>query len=160
MRTQAGSSTRSLSSPSKSKGDEGEREVQELLRNLLGLPGVRRSLGAGRKDDVGDIDGVPQAALQVAWWADILAAINAKLPAVEQQRKNKRVRFAAVFIRRSRNKIPWIVVMTPEQWARMYRYAMMGVKAEKAQRALEAGSTPGKLGGHEHRQPRPPTHKR
>ena len=116
------------------KGAEGEREVQNLLRVLLGRPNIRRALGAGRKDDVGDIDGVPQTALQVAWWTNWTQAINIKLPEVEQQRKNKRVRFASLWIRRNRNPIPWIVVMTPEMWAKMHKYAMMGVDWEREQK--------------------------
>lgn len=120
-----------LTNSSKNKGDEGEREAQALLRRLLNRPTIRRALGAGRKDDVGDIDGVPQTAIQVAWKERWAGAINEKLPDVERQRKNKRVRFAAVFIRRSRNEIPWIVVQTPEQWAKMHKYAMMGVALEQ-----------------------------
>jgi hypothetical protein len=132
-----------MANSQKNKGDEGEREVQALLRDLLGRPNIRRALGAGRKDDVGDIDGVPQTAVQVAWWGKWTEAINIKLPDVERQRKNKRVRFAVVFIRRSRNAIPWIVVQTPEQWCKMHRYAMMGVEYERAQRRRREGSTKG-----------------
>lgn len=127
-----------MTNSSKGKGDRGELEAQALLRELLGDDKVRRSLGAGRKDDVGDIDGVPQTAVQVVWTKTWTAAINQKLPMVEQQRKNKRVRFASLWVRRDRNPIPWIVVMTPTQWAKMHHYAMLGVKAEvKQRRALE-----------------------
>lgn len=125
-------SAQTVSNPGKDKGDKGEREVQELLRSLLHLPGIRRALGAGRKDDVGDIDGVPQTAIQVAWWSNPLTAINAKIGDVERQRRNKRVRFGVLFVRRTRVRSgpPWIVVMTPEQFARMHKYAMMGVRAK------------------------------
>ncbi len=127
-----------MSSPSKNKGDNGEREVQALLRDILGLPPVRRALGAGRKDDVGDIDGVPNTAVQVAWWARWTEAINVKLVDVERQQQNKRAAFAAVFIRRSRNPIPWIVVMTPVQWAKLWKFAQIGLKHEMdKRRALE-----------------------
>lgn len=124
------------------KGANGEREVQELLRGLLDLPHVRRALGAGRKDDVGDIDGVPQTAIQVAWWASPMTAINAKILDTDRQRKNKRVRFAALFVRRTRAKYgpKWIVVMTPEQWARMWKYAQAGVALEREQRAAKVSS--------------------
>ena len=119
------------------KGARGELEVQELLREELALPNVRRALGAGRKDDVGDIDGVPQTAIQVAWWNNPMTAINAKIESTEQQRRNKRVRFAALFVRRTRAKSgpKWIVVMTPTQWAKMYRYAVMGVALEREQKS-------------------------
>lgn len=110
-----------------------------MLREQLDLPGVRRALGAGRKDDVGDIDGVPQVAIQVAWWANPMNAINAKIEDVDRQRRNKRVRFGALFVRRTRtrNGPPWIVVMTPEQWVRMYEYAMDGVALEQRQKSAK-----------------------
>ena len=47
-----------MTHPSKRKGDSAELEVQAMLREELGVP-ARRALGAGRKDDCGDIDGVP-----------------------------------------------------------------------------------------------------
>ena len=114
----------------KNKGDRAELEVQELLRRLLNNPSIRRALGAGRKDDVGDIDGVPNTAIQVAWYKDINTAITNKLPDVEVQRENRGVRFGALFIRRIRAKIPWVVVMTPEDWATMWRYAQIGLRVE------------------------------
>ena len=43
----------------KNKGDAAEREAAKLLAEATGLP-VRRKLGAGRQDDVGDLDGVPK----------------------------------------------------------------------------------------------------
>ena len=43
-----------MTGSSKRKGDRAELEVQGILRDLLGVP-ARRALGAGRKDDVGDI---------------------------------------------------------------------------------------------------------
>ena len=142
-----------MTSPSKRKGDEGEREAEALLRELLKVPEIRRELGAGRKDDMGDIGGVPNTAIQVAWWANWTQAINEKLPGVERQRLNKRVRFGAVFVRRSRNKIPWIVVMTPEQWAEMWRYAQVGIRVER-RRGLAAQEKAGKMGAHDRRSPR------
>ena len=47
-----------MSNPQKAKGDAAEREVAALLSDLLGFT-VRRKLGAGRKDDTGDLDGIP-----------------------------------------------------------------------------------------------------
>jgi Holliday junction resolvase len=132
--------SRGVTNSSKNKGDEGEREAAALLNDLLGITTVQRALGAGRKEDVGDIYGVAQTAVQVFRGKHWAAAINEKLPEVEQQRINKRVRFASLWVRRLNNKIPWIVVMSPEQWARMHQYAMIGVKAEvKRKRALEQG---------------------
>jgi hypothetical protein len=126
-----------LTNSSKGKGDRGEREAEALLRDLLDTPSIRRALGAGRKDDVGDIHGVPQTAIGVAWWHRWTEAINIKLPMLEDQRKRKRVRFAALFIRRSNNPIPWIVVMTPKMWARLHHYAQMGVDWERQTKAAK-----------------------
>jgi hypothetical protein len=68
-----------------------------------------------------------------------MQAINAKIEDVERQRLNKRVRFGALFVRRSRiRKGPkWIVVMTPEMWCRMYEYAMMGVDLERQEKSTK-----------------------
>ena len=127
-----------MTNSSKNKGDEGERECAALLNDLLGTTTIQRALGAGRKEDVGDIHGVAQVAVQVFRGKNWTTAINEKLPEVEQQRKNRRVRFASLWVRRLNSPIPWIVVMSPEQWAKMYKYAMIGVKAEvKRKRALE-----------------------
>lgn len=125
------------------KGARGELEVQELLREELGLPNVRRALGAGRKDDVGDIDGVPQTAIQVAWWNNPMTAVNAKIESTETQRLNKRVRFAALFVRRTRARSgpKWIVVMTPAQFARLWRYAQAGVALERRQKSARMSAS-------------------
>ena len=49
---------------------------------------VRRRLGAGRLDDVGDLDGVPDSVIQVAHWSDTLRAVWEKPLGAEQQRIN------------------------------------------------------------------------
>jgi hypothetical protein len=55
---------RLMANSSKRKGDRAEIEVQGILRDLLGVP-ARRKLGAGRLDDIGDIDGLPDTVIQV-----------------------------------------------------------------------------------------------
>ena len=57
----------------KGKGDRAELEVQALIRDLLGVP-ARRKLGAGRLDDMGDIDNVPDTTIQVKSYTDIARA--------------------------------------------------------------------------------------
>ena len=127
----------SVASSSKRKGDRGELEVQAILRELLGVP-ARRALGAGRRDDVGDITGVPNTVIQVADWKDVLRAVREKPLQCEEQRLRSKngvewrdmspfVRhavdvpcpFAATFIR-LRGPV-WRVVQTPEQWCAMWR---------------------------------------
>lgn len=106
--------------PSKRKGDRAELEVQGLLRELLGYP-ARRTLGAGRLDDMGDIEGVPDTCIQVASYTDIARAIREKLPECEAQRERAGCTFAATFVRRPGGK--YVVVMSPEMWATYVREA-------------------------------------
>ena len=123
-------------SPSKAGrlGAETERMAQDNLRVWLGVPKIRRALGAGRTDDVGDMDGVPHTCIQVTAIADLVTAIRIKLPAVEQQRKNRRVPFAAVLIRRRRSKTPWLFVLSPEMYAKLWKYAVLGYESERRAR--------------------------
>lgn len=46
-----------MSSPQKNKGSQYERDVVKWLRTM-GYPCAERAYGAGRHDDVGDIDGI------------------------------------------------------------------------------------------------------
>jgi len=107
-----------VTSPAKAKGDRAEREVEALLRELLGLPSIRRALGAGRQDDMGDITGIPHTVIQVSWREDIVTALRLKVPACVVQQRNANARFGATFLRRRRS--PWVVVMTPEQFAALW----------------------------------------
>lgn len=117
--------------PSKRKGDRAELEVQGILRDLLGVP-ARRKLGAGRRDDMGDIDGVPNTVIQVADWKDALRAVREKPVECERQRERlyssvqgaldgTPVPFAATFVRLRGGE--YRVVLTPEQWATLWREA-------------------------------------
>ena len=47
-----------MTNPQKAKGDAAEREIATMINALTGWP-VRRKLGAGRADDTGDLDGIP-----------------------------------------------------------------------------------------------------
>jgi hypothetical protein len=105
----------------KAKGDRAELEVQGLLRDLLGVP-ARRALGAGRKDDVGDIHGVPDTCIQVANYQDVATAIRLKVPACVVQQERAGAAFGATFIRRRGGG--FVVVMSPEQFADLWREAM------------------------------------
>lgn len=107
-----------MTNSSKAKGDRAELEVQGILRDLLGVP-ARRALGAGRKDDVGDIHGVPDTVVSVANYADLDRAVREKLPDLERQRENAGASFAAMFCRRRGGS--YVVVMTPGQFAALWR---------------------------------------
>jgi hypothetical protein len=109
-----------MTSSSKRKGDRAELEVQGILRDLLGVP-ARRKLGAGRLDDMGDIDGVPNTCIQVAAYTDIARAIREKVPACELQQERMGCDFGATFVRRPGGR--YAVVMTPEQFGTLWREA-------------------------------------
>lgn len=106
---------------SKAKGDRAELEVQSLIRLLTGWP-ARRKLGAGRQDDTGDIDGVPDTVVQVVNYDDITRAIREKLPECAEQQARDKATFGATFVRRRGGT--YVVVLTPEQWATYAREAV------------------------------------
>ncbi len=87
-----------MTGSSKRKGDRAEREVAAILADLTGFD-VRRQLGAGRADDVGDLDGIPDTVIQVADWADVLRAVRVKPIEVEAQRHNAGATFAVSAVR-------------------------------------------------------------
>jgi len=109
-----------VSNPQKDRGDRAEREVESLIRDLTGWP-ARRKLGAGRADDTGDIDLVPDTVIQVADWKDFLAALNEKVRGCVVQQERAGATFGATFLRRRGGR--WVVVLTPEQWATYAREA-------------------------------------
>jgi hypothetical protein len=109
-----------MTSPAKRKGDSFELTVQALIRDLTGWP-ARRKLGAGRTDDMGDIDGVPYTVIQCASYKDLARAIREKVPACVEQQERARATFGATFLKLQGGKI--VVVLTPEQWATYAREA-------------------------------------
>jgi hypothetical protein len=106
--------------PAKSKGDAAEREVCAHLADLTGWS-VRRKLGAGRKEDTGDIHGIPQCTCQVKSYTDVLRAIREGLPELRTQQANSGDPFAALLVRRRGGH--WIAVMDLEQLAALLREA-------------------------------------
>lgn len=111
-----------MTGAAKSKGDMAEREAAALISDLLGI-NCRRKLGAGRLDDCGDLDGIADTVVQVAWWpkAGVLRAVREKPLAAEAQRVNDGATFAATFVRMVGGV--YRVVLTPEQWATYVREA-------------------------------------
>lgn len=105
----------------KRKGDRAELEVQGILRDLLGVP-ARRALGAGRKDDIGDVWGVPDTTIQVANRKDVAAAVRSKPVECEAQSERAGTQFGATFIRLRGGQ--YVVCMTPAQFAAMWREAV------------------------------------
>ena len=100
----------------KRKGDAAEREAAALLGTLMEQRGIRRLLGAGRADDIGDIGGVPGWAIQVAWWPhDTLRAIRDKPVDAAAQARNSDT-YGAAMIRLVGGT--YRIVMTPEEFVR------------------------------------------
>lgn len=106
-----------LTNPQKAKGDRAELEVQAILQDELGLG--RRALGAGRKDDCGDIHGIPDTIIQVANYASLDRAVREKLPTVEQQMENAGAQYGSLWCRRRGGS--FVVVLTTDQYLKLWR---------------------------------------
>jgi hypothetical protein len=80
-----------MGNPAKTKGDKAEREAAALLTVLapdLVVERPMRKLGAGRKDDTGDLSVLPDAAIQVKAWARMSRAIWTAATGAEVQAAN------------------------------------------------------------------------
>ena len=108
---------------SKRKGDKAELEVQGLLRDHLGVP-ARRKLGAGRSDDMGDIDGIPYTCVSVGNIARLSEAIREKPRECQVQQERMGAPFGATFLRLRGGE--YRVVLTVEQFAELWREATNG----------------------------------
>lgn len=110
-----------MTHPSKRKGDKYELEAAALLAELTGWP-VRRKLGAGRADDTGDLDGVPETTVQVKGYpSDLLRSIRETLAELPAQQANAGTPFAAGLIRRPGGR--WFAVLTLDQLVALIREA-------------------------------------
>lgn len=103
-----------MTSSAQRKGSRAELEAAHLLAELTGWP-VRRKLGAGRLDDTGDLDGIPNTTIQVKNYADPLRAIREGLPALRTQQTNAASRYGALLVRRRGGH--WTAVMDIDQLA-------------------------------------------
>lgn len=110
-----------MTNPSKRKGDHAEREIATILAGELGLP-VRRKLGAGRSDDAGDLDGLPDVCAQVKNFKDITRAIREAMTGLDDQQANAGSTHAVAFVRRPGGR--WIAVMDIPGWSGLYREAI------------------------------------
>ena len=110
-----------MANPQKRKGDAAEREIAKILSDHLGFT-VRRKLGAGRQDDTGDLDGLPDCTAQAKNYTDVLRAIREGLPAVATQQRHAGTTHGVLFARRRGGQ--WIAVMTVDAWANLYREAL------------------------------------
>lgn len=113
-----------MTNSSKRKGDRAELEAAELLTELLGVP-ARRRLGAGRRDDTGDIDGVPSTTVQVCSRTDSVVAVGVVRKPVEagEQAERAGTPYAATLLRIRGGT--WRFVLTPDQYAALWRAAVL-----------------------------------
>lgn len=109
-----------MTHPAKAKGDAAELELSRLLADLTGWP-VRRKLGAGRTDDTGDLDGLPDTCAQVKSYRDITRAIRETLDELPLQQANAGATFGMGFIRRPGGL--WFAVQTVPQAMTLLREA-------------------------------------
>jgi hypothetical protein len=103
------------------RGKRGEREVCHLIFDHLGLQ-CRRGQ-AGHSDDIGDIFGVPNTTIQVADWTNVARAVVIKPIDAAKQALSHGDDYACAFVRIRGGT--WRVVMTPEQWAAVWREAIL-----------------------------------
>ena len=100
--------------------------IQRAQDVAVGEPGVRGreirrlahaggKLGAGRLDDTGDLDGIPDTVVQVANWNNALRAVREKPEGAETQRLNAGADYAATAVRLVGGV--WRFVLTHEQFA-------------------------------------------
>ena len=109
-----------MANPSKRKGDRAELEVQALLRDHLGVP-ARRQLGAGRKDDIGDMAGVPDTTIQIANYKNVTTAVRKKPEECVEQQARAGTTHGATFVRLVGGD--YRVVLTVDQWCALWREA-------------------------------------
>lgn len=103
-----------MAHPAKRKGDRAELEAARLWCDLLGLD-VRRKLGAGRADDTGDLDGIPDTVVQVRNYRDFARAVRTARDDADQQARNARAPFRFGMVRHPGGL--WTCVLSPEAMA-------------------------------------------
>jgi hypothetical protein len=108
-----------MTTAEKRKGDRAEREAASVLSDLLGIE-VRRLLGAGRADDIGDL-ALPAVAIQVADWSNWPAAMRTKPLDAATQAERSGLLCGAAMVRLRTGR--WLVVMEAREFATLYREA-------------------------------------
>jgi hypothetical protein len=101
---------------SKNKGDRAEREAVEVLKELasdLVLPNAMRKLGAGRREDTGDLHVFSDVTIQVKSLKNPVAALRAAASGALVQSERAQTRWhlgMAPLPRARKNGIHWLCV--------------------------------------------------
>jgi len=88
-----------MTSRQRAKGNRAELDAVAFYGRHWDWP-VRRRLQEGRRDDTGDLEGVPYTCVQVAAVDDLLDAISHKLPELAKQRERCRAPWGVLLVRR------------------------------------------------------------
>lgn len=111
-----------MGNSSKDKGDRFEREAVPVLVDLLpefALAKAMRHLGAGRKEDVGDLYVLEDTAVQVKAWKEMGAGIRAAAAGsvVQAGHGDKRFALGMVPVLRARaHQVRWLACVAPGRW--------------------------------------------
>lgn len=116
-----------MANPSKSKGDRAELEAVRVLTEMLpdyALPKAKRMLGAGRKEDVGDLFVFPDVAVQVKNFkmASLGAAIHSAATGAEEQADNGDLDYALGMVKvpgAREGTVKWLAVVSAEEAQRL-----------------------------------------
>lgn len=114
------------------KGAQGEREAKALLAGLFPwlADKIDRKLGAGRKEDTGDIWGLPGFTVQVANRTDLGQTLGDKAEESRQQQQNAQSPFGVMLMklppRPGGKPARWRFVLTPEQFGEIYEALRVG----------------------------------
>ena len=103
-----------MANAAKQKGDRGEREAVAVLASLvpdLVVAKPQRKLGAGRREDTGDLVVFPDVTVQVKTYGKVETALREAATSAEAQRKRADTRFAlgmAPVPRARRGSVRWL----------------------------------------------------
>lgn len=114
-----------MTTPSKRKGDQGERDIIALFQQAGFLQAQRARAGA--ELDRGDIAGIPDLTCEVKCYTDFLQSISKGLLDLERETANNETRWGVLFAKRRMKG--WVAVMPAEEfialWAAIHRLGQM-----------------------------------
>ena len=107
-----------MTTPSKRKGDQGERDIVDMWRAAGFLQAQRGRTGA--ELDRGDVASVPDLTCEVKCYSDFAASISKGLLDLEREQRNNRTRWGVVFAKRRMKG--WVAVMPAEQFIALWAH--------------------------------------